>query len=105
MIKFLIQWRKNRGKKELYFVRYLISKFKNFSRIFPEFFYFLWTFSNFDHIYENATPIFEIEIYINAPPISKVKIYRNDPTIFKEIFLSPSNFLSQKFTEMPLCTI
>ena len=50
-------------KKELYFVRYLISKFRDFSRIFLN---FLGTFLDFEHIYENATPIFKVKIYRNA---------------------------------------
>ena len=44
-------------KKELYFVRYSISKFRDFSRIFSKFFR---DFSNFEHIYKNATLIFEV---------------------------------------------
>ena len=51
-------------------MRYSISKFRDFSRIFLN---FLGTFSDFfEHIYENATPIFKVKIYRNAPPI-----YRN----------------------------
>ena len=42
-------------KKELYFVRYSISKFMDFSKIFLEFFK---DFSDFEHIYENVTSIF-----------------------------------------------
>ena len=61
-------------KKELYFLRYLISKFRDFSRIFSEFFK---DFSDFENIYQNPIPIFEIKIYKNAPPIFKVKINRN----------------------------
>ena len=67
-------------KKELYFVRYLISKFRDFSRIFSEFFRDI---SDFEHIYENVTLIFEIEIYSNAPPILEMKIYKNTLPIFK----------------------
>ena len=60
-------------------MRYSISKFEDFSEIFRDFF-------DFEHIYENATPIFEM------------KIYRNVPLIYQ-------NFQSKKFTKMPLCTI
>ena len=59
-------------EKELYFVRYLISKFRDFSGIFSEFFR---DFSDLEHIYKNATLIFEIEIYRNVPPIFEIKIY------------------------------
>ena len=50
-------------KKELYFVRYSISKFRDFSGIFLIFF---GAFSDFEHIYENASPIFKVKIYKNA---------------------------------------
>ena len=50
-------------KKELYFVRYSISKFSDFSGIFLK---FLGTFPIFEYIYKNATPIFEVEIYKNT---------------------------------------
>ena len=53
-------------KKEFYFVRYSISMFRDFSRIFLKFFR---DFSDFEHIYENHTLIFEIEIYRNTPLI------------------------------------
>ena len=71
---------------------------------------FLRDFSDFEHIYKNVTPIFEIEIYINAPLMFEVKIYRNAPPIFKvKIYRNAPpiyrNFLSLKFTEIPLCTI
>ena len=66
-------------KKEFYFVRYSISKFRDFSGIFLKFFR---NFSDFEHIYKNVTPIFEVEIYRNAPLIFQVKIYRNAPPIF-----------------------
>ena len=46
-------------------MRYSISKFRDFSRIFSRIFS--------EHIYENATPIFEIKIYRNAPLILEVK--------------------------------
>ena len=46
-------------KKELYFVRYSISKFKDFSRIFLEFFFKIFRdFSDFEHISKNAPLIF-----------------------------------------------
>ena len=61
-------------KKKLYFVRYSISKFRDFSGIFLEFFLnFLGNFSYFEHIYKNATPIFQIEIYRNAPLIFEIR--------------------------------
>ena len=94
-------------KKGLYFVKYSISKLRDFSGIFLN---FLGTFQIFEHIYENATLIFKVkiykntlqflksEIYKNATPIFKVKNYRNAPPIYR-------NFRSQYFTEMPLCTI
>ena len=44
-------------------MRYSISKFRNFSGIFLN---FLGTFSDFKHIYENATPILKVKIYKNA---------------------------------------
>ena len=47
-------------------MKYLISKFRDFSRIFL---IFLGTFSDFEHIYENATPIFKVKNYRNAPLI------------------------------------
>ena len=64
----MTQWRKFCKKKELHFARYSISKFRDFFEIFRDFF-------NFEHIYENTTPIFEMKIYRNAPPTYKVKIY------------------------------
>ena len=55
-------------EKELYFVRYSISKFRDFFKIFLEFFLnFFRDFSNFEHIYKNVTSIFKVEIYRNAP--------------------------------------
>ena len=66
-------------KKELYFVRYSISKFRDFSGIFLN---FLGTFQIFEHIYENATLIFKVKIYRNALWFSKSEIYRNDIPIF-----------------------
>ena len=54
-------------------MRYLISKF-NFSGIFLN---FLWTFSDFEHIYENATPIFKVKICKNTLRFSKSEIYKN----------------------------
>ena len=60
-------------------MRYSISKFRDFSGIFRDFSKFFKDFLDFKHIYENATLIF------------KVKIYR-----------MPSDFQSQKFTEMLL---
>ena len=56
------------GKKELYFMRYSISRFRNFFEIFFE---FLGTFAIFEHIYKNSTSIFELELYINAHPRNK----------------------------------
>ena len=50
-------------------MRYSISKFRDFSGIFLN---FLGTFSDFEHIYENDTPIFKVKNYRNAP-----QIYRN----------------------------
>ena len=50
-------------------MRYSISKFMDFSENFLNFFR---DFSDFEHIYENTTLIFEVKIYKNAPPI-----YRN----------------------------
>ena len=44
-------------------MRYSISKFRDFSGIFLN---FLGTFSDFEHIYENATLIFKVKIYKNA---------------------------------------
>ena len=66
-------------KKELYFVRYSISKFNDFSRTFYELFR---DFSNFEHIYKNATLIFEVKIYRIAPLILEVKINKNPLLIF-----------------------
>ena len=60
-------------------MRYSISKFRDFSRIFLEFF---MDFSNVENIYKNATLIFEVEIYTNAPLIFKVKILKNNLPIF-----------------------
>ena len=57
-------------------MRYSISKFRNFSGIFSEFFR---DFSDFEYFCENATLIFEIEIHRNAPIIFEVKIYKNAP--------------------------
>ena len=57
-------------KKKLYFVRYLISKCRDFSRIFLN---FLETFQIFEHIYKNATIIFNVKIYRNAPLIFEVR--------------------------------
>ena len=57
-------------KKELYFVRYSISNFRDFSRIFSEVFR---DFSDFEHIYKNAIMIFEVEIYKNATPNFEVE--------------------------------
>ena len=59
-------------ENELYVMRYSISKFRDFSRIFSNFFR---DFSYFEHIFKNVTSIFEVEIYRNAPPIFEVKIY------------------------------
>ena len=42
-------------KKELYFVRYSISNFREFSRIFLKLFRY---FSDFKHIYKTTTPNF-----------------------------------------------
>ena len=50
-------------------MRYSISKVRDFSEIFLN---FLGTFSDFEHIYENATLIFKVKNYRNTPPI-----YRN----------------------------
>ena len=47
-------------------VRYSISKFRDFSKIFSELFR---DFSDFEHIYENVSMIFEVEINRNTPPI------------------------------------
>ena len=78
-------------------MRYSISKFRDFSGIFLN---FLGAFSDFEHIYENDTPIFKVKIdkntlqflksesYKNATPIFKVKNYRNAPPIYR-------NFRSQ----------
>ena len=81
-------------------MKYSISKFRDFSGIFFEFFR---NFSDFENIYENATPIFEIEIYRNALLIFEIKIYQNTPLIFKvKIYINTSliyiYFRSQKFT-------
>ena len=74
-------------KKELYFVIYSISKFRDFSEIFLKFLWnfskFFKDFSDFEHIYENATLIFKVKIYINALRFSKSEIYRNVTPIFK----------------------
>ena len=61
-------------------MRYSISKFRDFSGIFLN---FLGTFSDFEHIYENATPIFKVKIYKNALRFSKSEIYKNATPIFK----------------------
>ena len=61
-------------------MRYSISKFRDFSGIFL---IFLGTFSDFEHIYENATPIFKVKIYKNALRFSKSEIYKNATPIFK----------------------
>ena len=66
-------------KKELYFMRYSISKFRDFSVIFLN---FLGTFSDFEHIYENATPIFKVKINKNALRFSNSEIYINVTPIF-----------------------
>ena len=44
-------------------MRYSISKFRDFYRIFLNVFR---DFSDFEHIYKNATPIFKVKIYKNA---------------------------------------
>ena len=74
-------------------MRYSISKFREFSGIFLEFFR---EFSDFEYIYENATPIFKVkiyknalrflksEIYTNATPSFKVKNYKNAPPIYRK---------------------
>ena len=83
-------------KKELYFVRHSISKFKDFSKKISEFFR---DFSDFEDIYKNITLIFEVEIYKNALPIFKVKIYINAPLIFfkLEIYINaPPHDLNQR---------
>ena len=61
-------------------MRYSISKFRDFSGIFLN---FLGTFSDFEHIYENVTPIFKVKIYKNALRFSKSEIYKNATPIFK----------------------
>ena len=61
-------------------MRYSISKFRDFSRIFLN---FLRTFSDFEYIYENATPIFKLKIYKNALQFLKSEIYKNATLIFK----------------------
>ena len=66
-------------KKELYFMRYSISKHKDFSRIF---FNFFRDFFDFEHTYKNTTSIFKVEIYKNVPLIFKGKFYKNAPLIF-----------------------
>ena len=50
-------------------MRYLISKFRDFSRIFWNFSEFCRDFLDFENIYKNATLIFKVKIYRNAPPI------------------------------------
>ena len=61
-------------------MRSSISKYRDFSgicfKLFRKFF-------NFEHIYENATLTFEIEIHINTTLIFAMKIYRNSHPIFK----------------------
>ena len=56
-------------EKELYFVRYLILKFRDFciifSRIFSNFFR---DFSDFENIYKKQHSIFEIKISKNTLP-------------------------------------
>ena len=60
-------------ERGVYFVRYSISKFRDFSRIFLEFFSEIFRdFSDFEHIYQNATPIFKVKIYRNVPLIVEV---------------------------------
>ena len=87
---------KDSWKKELYFVRYSISKFRDFSGIFLNFFVFFMDFYDFEHIHKNATLIFEVEIYKNVPPIFIVQIYRNAPPIFevRNLLKYPYDFLS-----------
>ena len=67
-------------KKELYFVSYSISKFRDIFGIFLE---FLETFADFEHIYENVTPIFKVKIYKNALWFLKSEIYKNATPILK----------------------
>ena len=43
-------------------MRYSISKFRDFSRIFSKIFR---DFSDFEHIYKNAIPNFEVDKYKN----------------------------------------
>ena len=64
-------------------MRYSISKFRDFSRIYLEFFFEFLGTSDFEHIYENTTLIFQIEIYENVTLIFEMKIYRNAPPILK----------------------
>ena len=65
-------------ERGVYFVRYSISKSRDFFGIFSEIFR---DFSDFEHIYQNATSIF------------KVKIYRNAPSIFEVINLHKCHYL------------
>ena len=51
-------------------MKYSISKFRDFLN-------FLGTFSDFEHIYENATPIFKVKISKNVLRFSKSEIYKN----------------------------
>ena len=60
-------------------MRYSISKFRDFFGIFLEFFR---DFLDFEHIYENATPIFKVKIYKNVLRFLKLKIYKNATPIF-----------------------
>ena len=64
-------------------MRYSISKFRDFSRIFLEFFLnFLGSFLILSIFTKMSLQFFKLEIYKNAPLIFKVKIYRNAPPIF-----------------------
>ena len=70
-------------KKVLYFLRYSISKFRDFSGIFFE---FLGTFQFFFSIFTKMPPqFFKVKIYRNANRTFKVKIYRNAPPIYKNL--------------------
>ena len=84
MNKLLIQWRKFHKKKELYFLRYSISKFRDFSEFFRD-------FLDFEHIYENATLTFKVKIYKNVPLIFE----------FRNLQKCHSNFYSKNLQKCP----
>ena len=61
-------------------MRYSISKFRDFSRIFSN---FLGTFQIFSIFMKIPFRFSNSEIYKNATPIFKVKNYKNIPLIYR----------------------